>query len=151
MLETILLVPFGVALWALSKKQARQQEIIGALEATIISQREELNRVLQTGDNRDSSRLAAYSVLTVMGIYGCLLLVRRASTSSISSESPPSTYIPSPARHEGEECVVCMSFKRDTLFEPCRHLCVCWICSEGMSYCPVCRQKTMRRQFTFIP
>ncbi|KAH9589214.1 hypothetical protein LSM04_004169 [Trypanosoma melophagium] len=150
MLETILLVPFGVALWSLSKKQARQQEIIGALEAAILSQREELNQLLQTSDNIGSSRLAAYSVLTAASIYGFLLLARRASI-SVARESPPSTYIPSLARHEGEECVVCMNFKRDTLFEPCRHLCVCWTCSEGMCYCPICRQETVRRQFTFIP
>lgn len=49
--------------------------------------------------------------------------------------------------HEQQEkldCVVCLSDVRDTLFLPCRHLCICANCAEplvhGDGKCPICRQ-----------
>ncbi|KEG14175.1 hypothetical protein DQ04_00591160 [Trypanosoma grayi] len=151
MLEAIIIVPFGVALWALSKKQARQKEIIGALEATIVSQRQELDRLLQTGNVLSSARLAAFSAVVAAGVCVCFLLFRPGSASPLRCDLPPPTYTPNLARHDEEECVVCMNHKRDTLFEPCRHLCVCWPCSRAMHTCPLCRQEITSCQFTFIP
>ncbi|XP_065825987.1 E3 ubiquitin ligase Rnf157-like [Oscarella lobularis] len=44
----------------------------------------------------------------------------------------------------GIECVICMGDPKDTLFLPCRHLCVCHECAESLreqsSNCPICRQ-----------
>eukprot|EP00118_Oscarella_pearsei_P000258 m.4543 g.4543 ORF g.4543 m.4543 type:complete len:438 (+) comp10926_c0_seq2:28-1341(+) len=44
----------------------------------------------------------------------------------------------------GIECVICMGEPKDTLFLPCRHLCVCHECAESLreqsSSCPICRQ-----------
>lgn len=44
--------------------------------------------------------------------------------------------IPGGAEHT---CVVCMDERRNTLLEPCRHLCVCEACAELVDVCPVCR------------
>ncbi len=42
------------------------------------------------------------------------------------------------------ECVVCLSQRRDTLFLPCRHMCLCLSCAESLCMhsdkCPICRQ-----------
>lgn len=44
------------------------------------------------------------------------------------------------------ECVVCLSQRRDTLFLPCRHMCLCLPCAESLCLhsdkCPICRQGT---------
>ncbi|RNF22232.1 uncharacterized protein Tco025E_03164 [Trypanosoma conorhini] len=152
MLETIVLLPIGVAFWVLCKRQSRQQKVIGGLQATITRHREELDRLLQTEVTSDAARLVNYSLLTAVGVYGCVLVAKAVSSSTprIGRDVPPTEYAPTPARHEGEECVVCMTHRRDTLFDPCRHLCVCWLCSQGMQSCPVCRQEILRRQFAFI-
>lgn len=43
-----------------------------------------------------------------------------------------------------KECVVCLSQRRDTLFLPCRHMCLCLQCAESLCLqsdkCPICRQ-----------
>ena len=42
------------------------------------------------------------------------------------------------------ECVICLSQRRDTLFLPCRHMCICLPCAESLCLqsdkCPICRQ-----------
>lgn len=47
-------------------------------------------------------------------------------------------------QQERLDCVVCLSDHRDTLFLPCRHLCICSNCAEplvqGDGKCPICRQ-----------
>ncbi|KAF8281991.1 hypothetical protein TcG_08513 [Trypanosoma cruzi] len=152
MIETIVLVPVGLALWALGKRQAKQQELISRLQTTIGKQREELDRLLQTENATGSARLVTYSILVALGVYGSFLLTKCVSLTSLhrGCDLPPTEYAPTTARHEGEECVVCMLHRRDTLFDPCRHLCVCWLCSRNMQSCPVCRRDILRRQFAFI-
>ncbi|OAF67975.1 Mahogunin RING finger protein 1 [Intoshia linei] len=43
-----------------------------------------------------------------------------------------------------QECVICMTEKRDTIILPCRHLCLCEECAEAIRYqsitCPICRE-----------
>lgn len=45
------------------------------------------------------------------------------------------------------ECVICLSQRRDTLFLPCRHMCLCLPCAESLCQhsdkCPICRQGTI--------
>jgi len=49
----------------------------------------------------------------------------------------------------GQDCVICMSERRDTAVLPCRHMCLCGGCAETMrsrvqyrSYrCPMCRER----------
>ncbi|CAG9326302.1 MUL1 [Blepharisma stoltei] len=48
---------------------------------------------------------------------------------------------------EGFHCVICLENPRDTLIEPCKHLCVCRVCCDSLNQCPVCRagiQNTIR-------
>ena len=44
---------------------------------------------------------------------------------------------------EGQDCVICMSERRDTMVLPCRHLCLCKDCSKALRTqthkCPICR------------
>ena len=43
-----------------------------------------------------------------------------------------------------EECLVCLSEKKDTLIMPCGHFCICSECGQGLikakQSCPICRQ-----------
>ncbi|PJF19307.1 hypothetical protein PSACC_00803 [Paramicrosporidium saccamoebae] len=45
---------------------------------------------------------------------------------------------------ERADCVICLSNVRDTLFLPCRHMCICYLCAgaltDGDGKCPLCRQ-----------
>lgn len=36
------------------------------------------------------------------------------------------------------ECCVCMDNPKNTMFEQCKHLCVCEQCASGLKRCPVC-------------
>ncbi|RDD43922.1 RING finger protein 157 [Trichoplax sp. H2] len=42
-----------------------------------------------------------------------------------------------------DDCVVCLSKKRNTIILPCRHLCLCSECADSLRYqsnnCPICR------------
>ena len=38
----------------------------------------------------------------------------------------------------GPDCVVCLSEPKDTMFMPCRHLCVCQDCFRQLTRCPLC-------------
>ena len=43
------------------------------------------------------------------------------------------------------ECIACLSLPRDTIVLPCRHMCLCAGCAEGLRVradkCPLCRQQ----------
>jgi E3 ubiquitin-protein ligase MGRN1 len=45
------------------------------------------------------------------------------------------------------ECIVCMSNPRNTLLEPCKHVCLCAECAEilrnNRNACPICRGRTL--------
>lgn len=45
----------------------------------------------------------------------------------------------------GQECIVCMSDKANTMVKPCKHLCLCQECSKVIkdktNACPICRKK----------
>jgi E3 ubiquitin-protein ligase MGRN1 len=49
------------------------------------------------------------------------------------------------AKGETEECIVCLTNKKDTAVMPCRHMCLCASCASVMrtqnSKCPICRTK----------
>lgn len=51
------------------------------------------------------------------------------------------------------ECVICLSQRRDTLFLPCRHMCLCLPCAESLCQhsdkCPICRQGTLQSIYPF--
>ena len=39
-----------------------------------------------------------------------------------------------------EECAICLSEKKDTIFYPCGHYYTCHQCAEQLDLCPICRQ-----------
>jgi RING finger protein 26 len=45
-------------------------------------------------------------------------------------------------QQEQRLCVVCHESEKTVLLLPCRHLCVCQLCSQhdGLDACPLCRQ-----------
>lgn len=61
----------------------------------------------------------------------------KSQTSFFSSNNPD---LPGYNR----ECVICLTQRRDTLFLPCRHMCLCLPCAESLCLhsdkCPICRQ-----------
>ncbi|MEW5309992.1 MAG: hypothetical protein WDW38_001829 [Sanguina aurantia] len=46
---------------------------------------------------------------------------------------------------DGNECVICMSARRDTTALPCRHMCMCHGCASALknqtNKCPICRNE----------
>ncbi len=46
---------------------------------------------------------------------------------------------------EKETCIICMDNDRDTLIEPCKHMCLCAECAQALkentNLCPMCRNK----------
>lgn len=46
---------------------------------------------------------------------------------------------------EEEGCVICMERPKDTLFLPCKHLCVCTLCCKPLKECPVCRKEIAQK------
>ena len=48
------------------------------------------------------------------------------------------------AAKEGELCVICCDKKKNVVLLPCKHLCICESCEEGLKQqpkpsCPMCR------------
>ena len=43
-----------------------------------------------------------------------------------------------------ETCVVCLENPRGTVLIPCGHVCMCLVCSDGITQCPVCRTEVNR-------
>ena len=56
--------------------------------------------------------------------------------------------------HESENsrvcCVVCLEALPNVLFETCRHVCVCEVCSLRLSKCPKCRADIAMREKIFL-
>lgn len=69
------------------------------------------------------------------------IVMREVSGNSCVSVSLASDV---PVGEEHLDCVICLCEPRDTLFMPCRHLCICSGCAEsfarGDGKCPLCRQ-----------
>jgi len=43
------------------------------------------------------------------------------------------------SKEETKVCVVCMERPLEVLIKPCKHICMCFVCSQAISNCPVCR------------
>ena len=43
------------------------------------------------------------------------------------------------ATTERDECSVCMENKKNTLLLPCKHVCICHLCAEDVTECPLCK------------
>lgn len=52
-----------------------------------------------------------------------------------------------PEQQQAEECVVCMVAKKEIVFYPCGHQCLCQACAERFkkeaqhNVCPICRNR----------
>jgi len=46
------------------------------------------------------------------------------------------------------ECIICYTNVKNTILLPCRHFCVCNVCSESIKWhtnqCPICREQVTR-------
>jgi hypothetical protein len=49
-----------------------------------------------------------------------------------------------------DDCIFCMSAKKNIVFIPCGHLCVCEGCSVNIKQCPMCRNKCTEKQKVFL-
>ena len=54
-------------------------------------------------------------------------------------KSPPPPPPPPPTLQENEECVICFEAKRTVLLLPCKQCCLCAVCSQSATECPLCR------------
>jgi E3 ubiquitin-protein ligase MUL1 len=48
------------------------------------------------------------------------------------------------SENTGETCVVCLDRPRDVVILDCGHICVCKLCAEQVTECPVCRRNIAR-------
>lgn len=49
----------------------------------------------------------------------------------------------------GEPCVICLENQRDIVILECGHICICHVCAEQISECPVCRGAITRLVSTY--
>jgi hypothetical protein len=59
------------------------------------------------------------------------------------NESSHSLDVPSGPVIDDALCIICMEKKKDVLFQPCKHICLCYGCSldlfKNTNLCPLCR------------
>lgn len=86
--------------------------------------------------------LAGAALTTVGVLVGSAILSssedaesKRQDTNTSSREAAPCQ----PADTDETSCVVCQTNRKDTLLQPCRHLCLCSECAAQLRTCPVCR------------
>lgn len=48
------------------------------------------------------------------------------------------------------KCVACLTEDKDTILNPCRHLCMCAACAGRVNRCPICRTSVASRQRSYI-
>ena len=56
---------------------------------------------------------------------------------------------PSPL-DSASDCVVCLEISRQVVLLPCRHLCLCEVCSRDVQVCPVCRGHVTDKMSVFM-
>ena len=60
------------------------------------------------------------------------------------------------AEEEGDVgmCIICYERLANTVIMPCKHLCICAVCSEstgeGLTSCPVCRHSPIEQRMTLF-
>ena len=66
---------------------------------------------------------------------------------------PPNSYRPTPAGDSEVCCSVCLSNKRDTLLDDCRHCVLCWECFTRLyeRKCPACQHQISSATYIFTP
>lgn len=64
----------------------------------------------------------------------------------VSSQQPPSRSGATARRSSSAvECLVCSDSARDTLFDPCGHVCACFACAARVKKCLLCRTAVISR------
>jgi hypothetical protein len=51
---------------------------------------------------------------------------------------------------ESARCLICQDADRNTLFQPCRHICACSPCSDRLDKCPMCRTRIESKTTVFL-
>jgi len=66
---------------------------------------------------------------------------RRFEMAPPTAPSVPAAMPPPGGVEAGMECIICFERAKDTLFEPCHHICCCSACAGKLkpNICPVCR------------
>jgi hypothetical protein len=82
------------------------------------------------------------------------LAVKR-SIWSVRVDGPSARYQPTRSPAAELDCIVCHANQRDVLLMPCRHLALCWPCSEALAAdavpeCPLCRQVVTALQYAVV-
>ncbi|KAG5507687.1 hypothetical protein JKF63_06636 [Porcisia hertigi] len=150
-LELIALLPFGIAGWKLFQKLGHQQSLIEQHEMTINSQREMLEFIVRT--DRTSALMSRLSIAAAAGTVALACTVTYKGWAHLKSTTvrPPPNYEPTKASFDAEQCVICLENCKDTVFQPCRHLCTCWTCASRIENgaCPTCRAPIEAMQFVY--
>ena len=83
---------------------------------------------------RNGKRFVSYSTEKKSCVFTCVFT---SLTSNVLDQ------IDDEQDDNGSECVICMNETRNTIILPCRHLCLCHMCSDGLRFqasnCPICR------------
>ena len=81
-----------------------------------------------------------------------LVAARIAEEEKVKFCSIPIAHVVKRFSEKGEEstCIICLDALKDTLLQPCRHLCVCEGCAKALKVCPVCRAKISKTEKVFV-
>lgn len=82
-------------------------------------------------------------------VYEVLYPIDRDAGGIVSKNSFLPTENKFDQQSEAEDCVVCLSFKRDTVLIPCGHYTTCNSCAGTLTQCPICRVSIQYRQRVF--
>ena len=75
---------------------------------------------------------------------------------TIRVDAPSARYQPTRSPATELDCTICHANQRDVLLLPCRHLAICWPCSEALvaagdePQCPLCRQRVTGIQYAVV-
>jgi hypothetical protein len=82
------------------------------------------------------------AMVEVTSVGECERLERIIKNTLAKVEERKSALISEAMSKSGDEqkmCVVCLDLEKTVLLLPCRHVCVCKVCSRQIDNCPVCR------------
>lgn len=133
--ETIISLRKGVDAYESSCSKARKLAFITSLDPDRLPEatKEEIL------DMEEEAREYLSRIVTAMHLLA-------SARSTIFLRGPP-------PESEDLVCVVCLHEEKSILLRPCNHVCLCKECSsnkEGISHCPICRERIESREPVFL-
>ena len=169
-MESLVLVPIGVAMWQLGGKIQELRARVTAQDEVIAQQQTALAALATANGSSGGGgmtagpslafRVAAWSgaavsaSLVAVNVARLMTARQRRADDIAAGSRPPANYAPQPSVSDETACVACIESVRDTLIQPCGHFALCWGCAAQMKAsdrptCPMCRGPMEALVFAF--